>query len=145
MINFPKMPMNDNNKQAFIPDEILKCRIKKGKKQYLIRWKNYSDQDATWEFPSQLLQPLIQKYEDAIKAKKEWKPKTSFSHEVIDSLFELQVKKPQLIVGAFKKDGKLFYRVLFPNEIYHTVPADMLQKVKPILICQFLENKIQFS
>ena len=135
--------MNDN--PPFQPDEILKCRIKKGKKQYLIRWKNYSDHDATWEFSSPLLSPLIQKFEDAIKAKKEWKPKPCLFHEVIQSIFELRVKNPKLIIAALKKDGKLFYRVQFPNEVYHTVPAEMLQEVKPQLICQFLENKIQFS
>jgi hypothetical protein len=40
--------------ERFIPERILRQRIRKGQKQYLVKWKRYPDTEATWEPADQL-------------------------------------------------------------------------------------------
>ncbi|GBC15337.2 chromo domain-containing protein LHP1-like [Rhizophagus irregularis DAOM 181602=DAOM 197198] len=34
---------------AFVPERILRHRIRKGQDQYLVKWERYPDTEATWE------------------------------------------------------------------------------------------------
>ena len=52
----------------YIPEKILKQRIRQGKLQYLIKWKRYPESQATWE-PAKIIQEdapgLITKFTQA--------------------------------------------------------------------------------
>lgn len=130
---------------TFEPDEILKCRIKDEKKQYLVRWKHYSNSNATWEFCSSKIKDLVQKYEETIQNKGTWKPKEPLMDENVYSIIEIRIKRPKLVIASTVKEKKLYYRVQFADDTFQFVSASMLRQVCPSLICQFLENKIEFS
>ena len=38
-----------DNQSIFSSEKILKCRKKKGKVQYLVKWANYPETQSTWE------------------------------------------------------------------------------------------------
>ncbi|CAB4445260.1 unnamed protein product [Rhizophagus irregularis] len=40
--------------ERFVPERILRHRIRKGQDQYLVKWKRYPDTEATWEPASRL-------------------------------------------------------------------------------------------
>lgn len=35
--------------ERFVPERILRHRIRKGQDQYLVKWERYPDTEATWE------------------------------------------------------------------------------------------------
>ncbi|GET59462.1 chromobox protein homolog 5-like [Rhizophagus irregularis DAOM 181602=DAOM 197198] len=35
--------------ERFVPEQILRHRIRKGQHQYLVKWERYPDTEATWE------------------------------------------------------------------------------------------------
>ncbi|CAB4429867.1 unnamed protein product [Rhizophagus irregularis] len=51
--------------ERFVPERILRHRIRKGQDQYLVKWKHYPDTEATWEPANQLekdVPDLIRKF-----------------------------------------------------------------------------------
>ncbi|GET51548.1 DDE-type integrase/transposase/recombinase [Rhizophagus irregularis DAOM 181602=DAOM 197198] len=51
--------------KRFIPEQILRHRIRKGQDQYLVKWERYPDTEATWEPADQLKEDvpdLIRKF-----------------------------------------------------------------------------------
>ena len=53
------------NPERYIPEKILKSRNRKGHREYLVKWKRYPENQATWE-PADKLQEdvpdLVNKY-----------------------------------------------------------------------------------
>jgi len=53
-------------------EQVVDVRLKHGKKEYRIKWKNYSEADNTWEPEEHLdCEDLIKKFEEKRKSKKE--------------------------------------------------------------------------
>ncbi|GBC31121.2 chromobox protein homolog 1-like isoform X1 [Rhizophagus irregularis DAOM 181602=DAOM 197198] len=51
--------------ERFVPEQILRHRIRKGQDQYLVKWERYPDTEATWEPADQLKEDvpdLIRKF-----------------------------------------------------------------------------------
>ncbi|GBC47593.1 chromobox protein homolog 5-like [Rhizophagus irregularis DAOM 181602=DAOM 197198] len=51
--------------KRFVPEQILRHRIRKGQDQYLVKWERYPDTEATWEPADQLKEDvpdLIRKF-----------------------------------------------------------------------------------
>ncbi|CAB4419721.1 unnamed protein product [Rhizophagus irregularis] len=51
--------------ERFVPEQILRHRIRKGQDQYLVKWERYPDTEATWEPASRLeedVPDLIRKF-----------------------------------------------------------------------------------
>ncbi|GBC13777.1 chromobox protein homolog 1-like isoform X1 [Rhizophagus irregularis DAOM 181602=DAOM 197198] len=51
--------------ERFVPEQILRYRIRKGQDQYLVKWERYPDTEATWEPADQLkedISDLIRKF-----------------------------------------------------------------------------------
>ena len=45
---FPNLVIKGKPEQ-YIPEKILKQRIRKGQLQYLVKWERYPESEATWE------------------------------------------------------------------------------------------------
>ena len=58
-------------------ENILKRRVIKGKREYLIKWKGYSEKESTWEPLSHLkyIQYMIKEFEENLKKENEEKEK----------------------------------------------------------------------
>ena len=144
--DFPKaieMPL-----EKLEPEAILKHRVKGGKKQYSIRWKGYTDHEASWVNETEIshkVPEMLEAYHKANVEKKDWIPPPVHLTEYITNRIELQRKKPRRCVSCFKKDGLLYYRVEFHRDVYYSVEANLLRDVSPDIICSFLENKIKVS
>ena len=65
--------MSDSN--LYEVENILKRRIFKGKREYLIKWKGYPENESTWEPLSHLkyIQYMIKEFEDNLKKDREGK------------------------------------------------------------------------
>lgn len=59
-----------DSEENFEVEEIVNHRFRKGKIQYLIRWKNYTSDDDTWEPKENLECPeKIEAYNKKVKTK----------------------------------------------------------------------------
>ena len=135
---------------------------KKGRKyQYLIHFKGLTYDEDIWYSENFLNKELIRKY---------WKkaPDQNFYIEEDDSdkdkvltLLELQYKTPIRIIGAYKKEDVLYYRVEFANPepinekedddnekelrengVFYSVQSEHMKKLYPQTVCNFLERHI---
>ncbi|XP_033116877.1 chromobox protein homolog 1-like isoform X2 [Anneissia japonica] len=62
----------DDGEEEYQVERVIEKRINKGKTEYYLRWKGYSDSDNTWEPEENLDCPdLIKEFEDKLKAKNE--------------------------------------------------------------------------
>lgn len=124
----------EEDSEIYEVESIIGHRERNGKTQYLLRWRLFDDDEATWEFEENMNCPeLLAEY----KAKQQ-----SSQEPLLDSVYKMS---PKLIVGAFKKSGKIIYRVACSRGKYISVEADVLREIHPELICAFLENKIKLN
>lgn len=128
--------------EVFEVEKILKMRKRNGKTQYLLKWKSFSDDEATWENEDNLLScpEILQDFllNRELKLEEEKKRK-----EMLFSPEEIRKHKPRLVIGMQEKGDEIYYRVAFHDNTYFSVKADHLRAVAPILICDFFENKIE--
>jgi transposase InsO family protein len=74
-IQEPPLPVIIADQEEFEVDQIVDSRKHRGRVQYLVHWKGYSDQDNTWEPPenlthsAELLQDFHHKYPDKPRVK----------------------------------------------------------------------------
>lgn len=125
-------------------EAIIGHRIRNGRKQYLLRWKSFNDSDATWEDEDSLNCPeLLAEYKSYCESKSKMKVKQRIQQNIIKDANTIRLKQPEIIISAYKSEGVLYYRVACKNpNSFLSMPADELRKVRPDLICNFLENKI---
>ena len=59
---------SEADEDEFVAEKVVDKRTKKGKVEYLIKWKDYGESDNTWEPSDQkLIQELVAKYEKKVK------------------------------------------------------------------------------
>ena len=76
----PNKDVVDPSKGTFIVEAIIGRRIKKGKKEYLIKWKGYPESQATWEPERNLknLKEILKHYDKLLeRSKKKRRRETS--------------------------------------------------------------------
>ena len=56
--------------QYYEVEKILKCKMKNGKRQYLIKWKNFPSSSNSWEPEENLTQDLVADYHQRISESK---------------------------------------------------------------------------
>jgi hypothetical protein len=132
--------------EQFEVESVIGERTRDGRTQFLLKWKSFDSSDATWEFEEDTFCPALVEEFHAREASRlaEKRRRIAAAHlAAIGGLEELAEAAPKLVIGAFKRGGALFYRVLCADEKCHSVAADLLRSLCPRLICEFLENKIE--
>jgi hypothetical protein len=137
----------EEEEDMFEVEEIIDDRIYHDRRQFLLRWKSFDSDEASWEYEDDMNCPeLIDGYKQRKAARELAKQKRieEVKFALVDSVERLRDARPTLVIAAFRQSGVLYYRVACAANQYHSVEADLLRKVAPKLICDFLENKIQF-
>ncbi|OHS96053.1 Chromobox protein 1 [Tritrichomonas foetus] len=139
-----KRSEEEEEEEIFEVEAIINHRIRNGKKQYLLRWKSFSDGEATWEDEKNLSCPeILAEYKAKCESLMEMKVRQKIAQNVLKDAHSIRMKQPEIVISAYKDGGILFYRVGCKNPpSFLSMPADELRKVRPDLICNFLENKI---
>ena len=118
--------------EVFEVEKVVGERIKGRKRQYLLKWKGYGHNENTWEDEANC---------DCTELIKEFKERKSLIHKVVKSTLEL--KKPKKVVGAFKRKGKVFYKVLYEGDTEPVeVSASEIRVVADALAIEYLEDTV---
>jgi hypothetical protein len=136
----------EEEEEHFEVECVIGERIHSGRTQFLLKWRSFDSSEASWEYEEDTNCPdLVEDFRLKEKARQAEKQRylceQSFAR--IDTLEQLHDASPKLIVSAFMLAGTLYYRVSCANNKYHSVPADLLRALRPKLICDYLENKIE--
>lgn len=108
VINTIEPNSKSEEEKEYLVEHIIKKRIKKGKVEYLLKWKGYSDKYNSWEPKRNLnCEELIEEFEkkliEKIRELKK-KPKRSCKRKLSNSTIE----NNKSIAGHSKKQKKVF-------------------------------------
>lgn len=145
------------NEEEFEVEKVIDKRIHKGKVQYLIKWKGFSDGDNTWEPDENLDCPdLISEYENNLKKSKDKdekkrksqpeKPepptKKSRATEERPRGFARGLK-PEKIIGATDSGGQLTFLMKWENsDEADLVPSEEANVKCPQVVIKFYEERL---
>mgnify|MGYP003574393823 CR=1 FL=1 len=153
---------DEEEEEEFVVEKVLDCRIKSGKKEYLLKWKGYPDSESTWE-PSENLDcpDLIATYENkAKKDKEEKKKKRKTEDEEAPSSSKAKKKKvveeedskprgfdrglrPDRIIGATDSSGELMFLMKWKDsDEADLVPARQANIRCPQIVIAFYEERL---
>uniref|UniRef100_A0A8C9XGC2 Chromobox 1 n=1 Tax=Sander lucioperca TaxID=283035 RepID=A0A8C9XGC2_SANLU len=69
----PAAPAVKEEEEEYVVEKVLDCRVVKGRVEFLLKWKGFSDEDNTWEPQDNLDLDLITEYMQKHKEKEEKK------------------------------------------------------------------------
>ena len=108
----------------FEVERIVSCRTVHGKRQYLVHWKGYSENDDTWEAESGLnCDRLLAQFWSETQQQKP-KPPLDLSKIRID--------------GVCLYNGAIAYHISFDNKTRSTVTSDYLRTYYPQELLDYL-------
>lgn len=130
---------------SFEIERIMGHQTKHGKTKFLVRFANLTADEDTWVQEDVIKDSALKdKYFESVPDTAEYKiDDFSFATNDVLTLQQLLFKDPIMIVAAYKKDNKLYYRVEFKKERFYSVESSIMKKVFPQLVVDFLVNKIQ--
>lgn len=74
------MKLNEIEEEVYDVEKIVKHRMHKGRKQYLIKWVGYPDSDNTWEDIENLMcSEMLEEYEAQLKEKRKEKDRLRYA------------------------------------------------------------------
>ncbi|KAF7987444.1 hypothetical protein HCN44_003206 [Aphidius gifuensis] len=152
--------------EEFSVEKVLDRRVVKGKVEYFLKWKGYSDDENTWEPEENLDCPdLISQFEEARK-KKEASSRKSSHHEEKESKKRkssstptLATKKknteekklegfdrnldPERIIGATDSSGELMFLMKWKGtDDADLVAARVANEKCPQIVIRFYEERL---
>lgn len=123
-------------------ESIIDEKIIQNKKMFRVRWHNFSQEDDTWEYEENIKnKEILQKY---LKKREAMNEKSKKAKDV-SPVTKLKQKNPIQVVSIMKFKDKIYYRVLFGDQTFDSVPSDLLKKVSPDIISKFLISQFQLN
>lgn len=150
----------DEVEEEYVVERVADSRIRNGKKEYLLKWKGYSDADNTWEPEANLDCPdLIAEFEDKRKKEKEAKKeaKRKAAEEEGSSKKKKKVAEeednkprgfdrglqPERIIGATDSSGELMFLMKWKDsDEADLVPARQANVKCPQIVIAFYEERL---
>ncbi|KAG7274815.1 hypothetical protein CRUP_010312, partial [Coryphaenoides rupestris] len=154
----------EEEEEEYVVEKVLERRIFKGKVEFLLKWKGFSDEDNTWEPEDNLDCPdLIAEFMQKLKEKEEKKKKEgggkrkATSESSADAEDKGKKKKeetekargfgrglqPERIIGATDSSGELMFLMKWRNsDEADLVPAKEANIKCPQVVISFYEERL---
>ncbi|XP_027878748.1 chromobox protein homolog 1a [Xiphophorus couchianus] len=155
-------PAEEEEEEEYVVEKVLDRRVVRGKVEFLLKWKGFSDEDNTWE-PEEnldcpdLIAEYMQKHKEREEKKKESKRKAS--SEASGDAEERASKKrkeegdkargfgrglqPERIIGATDSSGELMFLMKWKNsDEADLVPAKEANVKCPQVVISFYEERL---
>ncbi|XP_042247981.1 chromobox protein homolog 1a isoform X2 [Thunnus albacares] len=155
-------PAEEEEEEEYVVEKVLDRRVVKGKAEFLLKWKGFSDEDNTWE-PEEnldcpdLIAEFMSKYKEKEEKKKEGKRKaTSEATKEPEERGSKRKKEegekargfgrglqPERIIGATDSSGELMFLMKWKNsDEADLVPAKEANVKCPQVVISFYEERL---
>ncbi|XP_057673580.1 chromobox protein homolog 1-like [Corythoichthys intestinalis] len=152
-------PPEEEEEEEYVVEKVLDRRIVKGKVEFLLKWKGFSNEDNTWEPEDNLDCPdliaeFMRKYKEKEDKKKEGKRKGDAvgSEERGSKRKKDEGEKvrgfgrglqPERIIGATDSSGELMFLMKWKNsDEADLVPAKEANVSCPQVVISFYEERL---
>uniref|UniRef100_A0A3Q1GGS1 Chromobox homolog 1b (HP1 beta homolog Drosophila) n=1 Tax=Acanthochromis polyacanthus TaxID=80966 RepID=A0A3Q1GGS1_9TELE len=148
------VPEEEEEEEEYVVEKVLNRRVVKGRVEYLLKWKGFSDEDNTWEPEDNLDCPdLIAEFLQSQKTANDGKRKAAGDGEGDES--KSKKKKddklrgfargldPERIIGATDSTGELMFLMKWKNsDEADLVPAKEANVKCPQVVISFYEERL---
>uniref|UniRef100_A0A8V0ZDA3 Chromobox 1 n=1 Tax=Gallus gallus TaxID=9031 RepID=A0A8V0ZDA3_CHICK len=154
----------EEEEEEYVVEKVLDRRVVKGKVEYLLKWKGFSDEDNTWE-PEEnldcpdLIAEFLQSQKTAHESEKSEGSKRKAESDTEDKGEESKPKKkkeesekprgfargfePERIIGATDSSGELMFLMKWKNsDEADLVPAKEANIKCPQVVISFYEERL---
>ncbi|XP_078138449.1 uncharacterized protein LOC139929048 [Centroberyx gerrardi] len=154
--------VEEEEEEEYVVEKVLERRVVKGRVEFLLKWKGFSDEDNTWEPEDNLDCPdliaeFMQKHKEKEEKKREGKRKAA-SEASADSEEKGSKRKkeegekargfgrglqPERIIGATDSSGELMFLMKWKNsDEADLVPAKEANVKCPQVVISFYEERL---
>uniref|UniRef100_UPI0037E8C05D chromobox protein homolog 1a n=1 Tax=Semicossyphus pulcher TaxID=241346 RepID=UPI0037E8C05D len=155
-------PAEEEEEEEYVVEKVLDRRVVKGKAEFLLKWKGFSNEDNTWE-PEEnldcpdLIAEYMQKHKEKEEKKKEAKRKVTTEASGDSEERGSKRKKeegekargfgrglqPERIIGATDSSGELMFLMKWKNsDEADLVPAKEANVKCPQVVISFYEERL---
>ena len=145
------MKKTNNREKEYEVEKIIGKKVNGNCKEYLIKWKGYSEDESTWEPESNLenAKLSIEKFESLIKKQEK---KLNNKKRIKLNINKNKTKKEDFIINevlyVFEKNNKLYGKCKIcknNKKIIKIICTDDISKNYPIPLIKYYESKIIFN
>ncbi|TNN70631.1 Chromobox 1 [Liparis tanakae] len=136
-------PPEEEEEEEYVVEKVLDRRVVKGRVEFLLKWKGFSDEDNTWEPQDNLDCPdliaeYMQKHKEKEEKKKEGKRKVGEKARGFGRGLQ-----PERIIGATDSSGELMFLMKWKNsDEADLVPAKEANVKCPQVVISFYEERL---
>ncbi|CAL8309342.1 unnamed protein product [Boreogadus saida] len=148
------VPEEEEEEEEYVVEKVLNRRVVKGRVEYLLKWKGFSDDDNTWEPDDNLDCPDLiaeflqsQKSAHEVKRKMEGEGEDGKSKKRKEDPEKLRgfarALDPERIIGATDSTGELMFLMKWKNsDEADLVPAKEANVKCPQVVISFYEERL---
>ena len=145
------MKKRNEREKEYEVEKIIGKKMNGNSKEYLIKWKGYSENESTWEPESNLenARLSIEKYESLMKKQEK---KLNNKKRIKKSINKKKVKQEDFIINevlcVFERNNKLYGKCKICKDnktIIKIICTDDISKFYPIPLIKYYESKIIFN
>uniref|UniRef100_A0A3Q3LJ68 Chromobox homolog 1b (HP1 beta homolog Drosophila) n=1 Tax=Mastacembelus armatus TaxID=205130 RepID=A0A3Q3LJ68_9TELE len=140
----------EEEEEEYVVEKVLNRRVVKGRVEYLLKWKGFSDDDNTWEPEANLdcpdliaefLQSQKSAHDGKRKAAGDLSPKYTKKQEKLRGF--ARGLDPERIIGATDSTGELMFLMKWKNsDEADLVPAKEANVKCPQVVISFYEERL---